>query len=121
MAEDQKLKSNQVQCWQCGEAVYKGTKHCPKCNAPSPAADIAKLRKMAPIVLRVGVPVGIASLIAGFILLVKGISIFGMMGYATFGVEIACLLIGIGIAGVVAGPVMRSFLNKVDRATRGGQ
>ncbi|MDR2143534.1 MAG: zinc ribbon domain-containing protein [Treponema sp.] len=128
MAEDQKMKASQAQCWQCGEVVYKGTKTCPKCGAPSPTADIPKLRKVTPILFRAGMPVGIVLIIAGFIMLGKGAG--GMMedimqGNIPFflygGLEIACLLIVIGIIGVIIGPVFRSFLAKVDRATREGQ
>ena len=137
MAEVQKMGANQVQCWQCGEAVYKGTKKCPKCGVDSPTADIAKLRKLTPVLFFVGIPVGIVSLIAGSIMLMKGASgaigglMDGMMGegdpsasissmssFLSYGMIISVLLIVIGIAGLAVGPIVRLFLAKVDRAKR---
>jgi hypothetical protein len=140
MAEVQKMGANQTPCWQCGEVVYKGTKICPKCGAVSPAVSIATTRKIASILLRVGVPVGIVSLVAGIIMfvmweasmervvdqllggLVVGDSTIFLAGGG--GLLIACLLIVIGVSGVIAGPIAHFKLKKWDQqhtATREGQ
>ena len=115
MEENQKLGPSEVKCWQCGTAVYKGTKECPKCGAPSPTADIAKIRKITPIFLRVVMPVSIVLLIAGFIMLVKGALNIFYGGY--YLLTLSCFVIIIGVIGVMIGPILRSFLAKVDKAT----
>jgi hypothetical protein len=125
MAEVQKMGANQAQCWQCGEVVYKGTKTCPKCGAASPAVSIATQRKVTLIFLRVDVPVGIVSLIAGIIMFTKGLGQGEPMQMLEFvggvGLYIACLLMAIGVIGVMIGPLLHFMLRKREqqlKATR---
>jgi hypothetical protein len=115
MAEVQQMRANEAPCWQCGAVVFKGTKNCPKCGAPSPAVSIATQRKVSLILLRVGLPVGIVSLIAGVIIFMRVLSfdsIEGMMRLVGGGLEVACLLMFIGICGIIAGPVLYFSVKK---------
>jgi hypothetical protein len=114
MAENQQLKTNEALCWQCGAVVYKGTKSCPKCGAPSPAVSIAKQRKVSLVLLCVGLPVGIISLIVGIVMFMEGmdeIFAFAVNG----GLEIACLLIAIGIGGIFVGPFLYFNVKKREK------
>jgi len=118
MAEVQKMCASEVKCWQCGSAIYKGTKQCPKCGAPSPTADIPKLRKALPIFFFVGMPVGIAMIIIGLIMFKNMFTTLETLLDNIKFIEIPCLLIAIGLIGVMIGPLVRSFLAKVEKATR---
>jgi hypothetical protein len=130
VAEVQQMGANQAQCWQCGEVVYKGIKNCPKCGAVSPAVSMATVRKGVLIFLRVGMPVCIVSLIAGIIMFVMwqvsmervadqllGGPAVGDSAiiFSVIGPYISSILIILGFAGVVCGPIAHFKLKKWDR------
>jgi hypothetical protein len=115
MAENQELKSNQALCWQCGAVVYKGINKCPKCGAEKPAFSLATQRKVSKIFLRVGLPVGIVSLIVGIIMFGEGLSSMSLSFLLGPGLYVAFSLIAIGITGVTGGLMIPFIVKKREK------
>jgi hypothetical protein len=115
MPENQQIRAGEAQCWACGVVVNKDAKTCPKCGARAPTFSTDKLRKIARIGLRMGIPAGIVSLIAGIVMFMKGLAggLTQIMNFVTGpGVVIAGLLCGIGIVGMIIGPICHFELKK---------